>query len=122
MARNVDEMPESSRPCLILIDGDERRSDTSRAIGLQPLVIMMNPVIAIGVSASPHSVGPDVNELRAKILPAVLGDSQLTSLLTANGRIQYDGANGKLSHGSFMADDLELLFTLHYVFKPNDFI
>lgn len=120
IVRNVDEMPEASRPCLVLIDGDEARSDTSRGIGMQPVVMVMSPVIAIGVSSTPSQVGTDANALRVKILPAILGDAQLTALMGKNGRISYDRADGKLSHGSLMACDLQLVFSIYYPLDPSD--
>jgi len=80
----------------------------------------MAPIIAIGVSAKPEDVGADANGLRAKILPALLGDAQLGSLASPNGRIQYNGANGKLSQGSLMACDLQLLFSISYPLIPAE--
>lgn len=120
VVRNVDEIPEQARPCLVLIDGDEARSDTSRGLGMQPVIIHMAPIIAIGFSAKPEDVGGGANGLRAKILPALLGDAELGSLATPNGRIQYNGANGKLSQGSLMACDMQLLFSLSYPLDPAD--
>lgn len=114
VARNVDEMPEGSRPCIILIDGDEIRSDTSRGHGAQSVVMVMTPQIAIGVSSTPEDIGSSINAIRAKLLPAILGDSQLTGILGANGKITYDGLAGKLSQGSLMASDMQLNFSIEY--------
>jgi hypothetical protein len=120
VVRNVDEIPEQARPCLVLIDGDETRSLTSRGLGMQPVIVDMVPVIAIGVSAKSEDIGGDANSLRAKILPALLGDAQLDTLATPNGRLQYNGANGKLSQGRLMACDIQLLFSLSYPLDPAD--
>ncbi|HET7376496.1 MAG TPA: hypothetical protein VFK30_07300 [Anaerolineae bacterium] len=114
VARNIDEMPEGSRPCIVLIDGDEIRSDTSRGKALQTVVMVMTPRIAIGISSSPDNLGPDINAIRAKVLPAVLGDATLTTILGTNGKITYDGLAGKLSQGSLMASDMELNFSIEY--------
>lgn len=114
VARNIDEMPEGSRPCIVLIDGDEIRSDSSRGKAMQTVVMVMTPRIAIGISNSPGNLGPDINAIRAKVLPAVLGDATLTTILGANGKITYDGLAGKLSQGSLMASDMELNFSIEY--------
>ena len=45
VTRNMDEMPEAGRPCLVLIDGDETRSDTSRGVGMQ-----LRPALRIAVA------------------------------------------------------------------------
>jgi hypothetical protein len=119
--RNVDEIPESSRPCLILIDGDEAISPTSTGRNGQPLIMEMTPVIAIGVSDRPETLGAQANGFRAAILAALLGDTQLQTIIGApNGRIQYTGAKGKLSHGSLMASDLQLDFTISYKLDPAE--
>lgn len=114
VARNIDEMPEGSRPCIVLIDGDEVRSDTSRGKAMQTVVMVMTPRIAIGISSSPDNLGPDINAIRAKVLPAILGDATLTTILGTNGRITYDGLAGRLSQGSLMASDMELNFSIEY--------
>jgi hypothetical protein len=118
--RNVDEIPESSRPCLVLIDGDEAISPTATGRNGQPMVMEMNPIIAIGVSDRPSTLGAQANGFRASILAALLGDAELLALATSNGRIHYTGANGKLSHGSLMASDLQLNFTIAYKLDPAE--
>lgn len=112
--RNVDEFPEKGRPVASLIDGDEIKSDTSRAVWDQPYVMDMRPMIAIGVSSTPDGIGPDVNALRAKVLKTILTDSQLKGIIGRNGRIVYDGLSGKLSQGSLMACDMQLNFAISY--------
>lgn len=121
VARNLDELPESARPCAVLIDGDEVRSDTSEGRGRQVVVMNMTPVISIGVSSSPDEIGADVNALRAKVLPAILGDATLLQLIgkESRGRILYDGVNGRLSHGSLMASDIQLNFSIFYLLNPE---
>jgi hypothetical protein len=119
-ARNIDEMQELQRPCLILIDGDEVISPTSTGRNGQPMVMEMTPIIAIGVSDKPETLGAQANGFRAAILAGLLADAQLQGLATTNGRIQYTGANGKLSHGSLMASDLQLNFTISYKLDPSE--
>lgn len=122
VARNLDELPESSRPCAVLIDGDEVRSDTSEGRGRQVVVMNMTPVISIGVSSSPDAIGAEANAIRAKVLPAILGDTTLLGLLSkeSRGRILYEGVSGRLSHGSLMASDIQLNFSIFYLLNPDD--
>lgn len=118
VARNLDEMPETGRPCAILMDGDETRSDTSEGIGMQVLIMDMMPVISIGVSSSPENVGTEANALRCKVVPAILRDAELETLIGRKGRIRFEGVSGKLSHGSLMASDLQLNFSICYTLNP----
>ena len=107
-------------PDLILIDGDENVSATARGINGQPLVMEMVPIIAIGVSNKPQNLGADVNGFRAAVLAALLHDAELNMLATTNGKLRYTGANGKLSHGSLMASDLQFNFTISYKLDPAE--
>jgi hypothetical protein len=121
VARNLDELPETKRPCAILIDGDEVRTPDTQGRNGQPIMIDMSPVVSIGVSADdPADVGPAVSSLRAQVIKAVLFDAQLYTILGANGRIIYDGATSKLSHGSILNGDVELRFVFTYPLKPRD--
>src|SRR5512143_4294324 len=114
VARNLDEMPEGSRPCIVLIDGNEVRADDSRGKGRQTVIMVMTPTIAVGVSSTVADLGADANAIRAKLLPAILTDTTLATILGTNGKITYDGLAGKLSQGSLMASDMELNFTIEY--------
>lgn len=114
VARNLDEMPEGSRPCIVLIDGNEVRADDSRGKGRQTVIMVMTPIIAVGVSSTVADLGADANAIRAKLLPAILTDTTLATILGTNGKITYDGLAGKLSQGSLMASDMELNFTIEY--------
>src|SRR5512143_4303712 len=74
-ARMLGEMPEASRPYIVLIDGNEVRADDSRGKGRQTVIMVMTPTICAGASATSDDVGADVNAIRAKILPAILTDT-----------------------------------------------
>lgn len=124
-ARNLDELPETKRPCAILIDGDENRSTETLGINGQPLMMQMAPIVAIGASQLDGSdLGQAVSSLRAQVIKAVLFDSVLAGIIKPNGggrgRILYDGLTNKLSHGSILAADAELRFVINYPLKPSD--
>ena len=116
--RNSDEINEQMRPCIVLIDGNESASPTSRGRNNQPLVVEMTPNIAIGVSASPDNLGPQVNDLRSQVIGVLANDATLGGLLSENGAIVYAGSNGKLEMGSLPGCDLQMMFTLKYPLKP----
>ncbi len=116
--RNVDMMPEDVRPCLILIDGDEQRADGALGYGMRPVVMTMSPMISLGVSAVSEDVGAEINAFRAKLIPAILGDSTLVNELTSNGKVAYDGLLGRLSSGNLMASDMQLNFAITYPLHP----
>lgn len=119
--RNVDELPEMVRPCAVLIDGDEQRSTDAQGRDGQPIIMIMSPVIAIGVSSpSADDLGAAASVLRGAVIKAVLNDATLRSIAGTNRRIFYDGLTGKLSHGSLMAADAELRFAISYPLKPAD--
>lgn len=120
--RDLDEIPEDLRPCIVLLSGNETRSDTAEGRGMQILMMAMTPSICIGVSSSPDGVGPAANAIRAKVLSAILGDATLVTLMgkEAKGRILYNGCDDKLSHGSLMASDLQLNFEIYYCLNPAD--
>lgn len=120
VARNLDEMPEGGRPCAVLIDGDETRSDTSEGIGTQPLIMNMMPSLSIGVSSTPEKLGQALSPLRTKVRLAILNDAQLQTLIGRKGRIRYEGLAGKLSHGSLMGADEQLNFSIFYTLNPAD--
>jgi len=113
--RNVDEVPDAKRPYLMLIDGDEVRSDTAAGKNSQPVVMKMSPLILFGTSGT--DVGPDVNALRAKVLPAIMTDATLQTTIGNNGRILYEGLTGRLSSGPLMASDMQLNLSIFYVLQ-----
>ncbi|HET7376547.1 MAG TPA: hypothetical protein VFK30_07555, partial [Anaerolineae bacterium] len=106
--------------CIVLIDGDEGLADGFRNKGgSAPIIMMMSPRIAIGVSTSVDDLGPSVNAIRAALVPAIMKDASLATILSPNGKITYDGLAGKLSQGSLMASDMELNFSIEYPLDIN---
>jgi hypothetical protein len=116
--RNLDELPEGVRPCAVLIDGDENRSADSEGRNGQPIIMVMTPIIAIGVSGQVDDIGPNLSSLRSQVISKTLNDATLRSIIGPNGKVIYDGLTGKLSHGSLMAADAEIRFAISYPLKP----
>ena len=79
----------------------------------------MTPEVLILLGASPESVGPSLNELRAKLVKAVLTDAQLIALAGSNGRIRYAGCSTHLGHGRSMEGSMGVQFSFAYVLRPE---
>ena len=59
--------------------------------GRAPNIVEMTPEVLILLGATPERVGTALNELRAKLVKAVLTDAQLAALAGTNGRVRYVG-------------------------------
>jgi hypothetical protein len=57
--------------------------------------------------------------LRAKLLKAVLTDSQLATLVGPNGRVRYAGCSTHLGHGRSMEGFMGAHFAFAYVLRPE---
>ena len=71
------------------------------------------------MAPSPKRVGPALNELRAKLVKAVLTDAQLNTLVGANGYVRYAGCSTHLGHGRSMEGSMGVHFTFAYVLRPE---
>jgi hypothetical protein len=120
--RNQDELSERLRPAIAVFDGDEtadERAEHQGHAGRAPNIIEMTPEVLILLGALPETVGPALNELRAKLVKAVLTDSQLITLTGPNGRVRYAGCSTHLGHGRSMEGSMGVQFSLAYVLRPE---
>ena len=77
---------------------DERAVQRGHA-GAAPNIVEMTPEVMILLGALPERVGSALNELRARLVKAVLTDAQLAALTGSNGRMRYAGCSTHLRHG-----------------------
>jgi hypothetical protein len=122
VVRNQDELSEHSRPAIAVFDGDEaadERFDQPAHSGRAPNLIEMTPEVLILLGALPQRVGTALNELRAKLVKAVLMDAQLAALVGPNGRIRYLGCSTHLGQGRSMEGSLGVQFAFAYVLRPE---
>jgi hypothetical protein len=77
----------------------------------------MTPEVLILLGALPESVGTALNELRAKLVKAVLTDAQLATLTGPNGRVRYVGCSTHLGHGRSMEGSMGVQFAFAYVLR-----
>ena len=120
--RNQDEISEHARPAIAVFDADEtadERAEQQGHPGRAPNIVEMTPEGLILLGAKPEHVGPALNELRAKLVKAVLTDTQLSTLAGANGRVRYAGCSTHLGHGRSMEGSMGVHFTFAYVLRPE---
>ena len=122
VTRNSDEISEHKRPAIAVFDSDESADQAAERQdhpGRAPNIVEMTPEVLILLGASPESVGSALNALRAKLVKAVLTDSQLIALAGANGRVRYAGCSTHLGHGRSMEGSMAVHFTFAYVLRPE---
>ena len=122
VTRNSDEISEHKRPAIAVFDSDESADEAAERQdhpGSAPNLVVMTPEVLILLGAAPESVGSALNDLRAKLLKAVLTDSHLIELAGANGRVRYAGCSTHLGHGRSMEGSMGVQFTFAYVLRPE---
>jgi hypothetical protein len=120
--RNQDEISERRRPAITIFDADESADEAAERQdhpGRAPNIVEMTPEVLILLGASPETVGSALNELRARLIKAVLADSQLIALAGPNGRVRYAGCTTHLGHGRSMEGSMGVHFTFAYVLRPE---
>jgi hypothetical protein len=71
------------------------------------------------LGALPERIGTALNEIRARLVKAVLTDAQLIALAGPNGRVRYAGCSTHLGHGRSMEGAMGVHFTFAYVLRPE---
>jgi hypothetical protein len=120
--RNQDEISERAQPAIAVFDADEAADEAAERQdhpGRAPNLVVMTPEVLILLGAAPESIGTALNALRAKLVKAVLTDSQLIVLAGANGRVRYAGCSTHLGHGRSMEGFMGVHFAFAYVLRPE---
>jgi hypothetical protein len=120
--RNSDEISEHKRPAIAVFDADESADEAAERQdhpGRAPNLVVMTPEVLILLGASPQTVGSSLNALRAKLVKAVLTDSQLITLAGTNGRVRYAGCSTHLGHGRSMEGFMGVHFAFAYVLRAE---
>lgn len=119
--RNKDEIPETSRPAIVILDGDETadEGDPSRRPITAPRRISMTPELYILLAGTPANVGTNINLLRAKFVQAIMTDAMLIGLTLDGVGIRYEGCSTGLSRGRSMEGEMGLSFTFTYILQPD---
>jgi len=122
VTRNQDEISEHKRPAIAIFDADETADEAAERQdhpGRAPNLVMMTPEVLILLGAAPESVGSALNEVRAKLIKAVLTDAELIALTGSNGRVRYAGCSTHLGHGRSMEASMGVQFSFAYVLRPE---
>lgn len=121
--RNLNDISDIALPALIIFDGNEEAFDNPRARGLAPNTVEMRPVVDVYISEVPENTGTVVNEWRATVLKALLGDATIAADCTGipNGGIRYLGCETGLADGRASLMRLSLSLAINYSFKPSAF-
>lgn len=120
VVRNRGELSSDKRPFVALHDGSERSilalpRGVSGAVS-NTLMEMAPAISYLPVSQKPknETVSEVVNEVRAKIVYAVLTDTTLKQLVGSNGQFHLTSVDTDLAIGSRMEGELTLTFTFVY--------
>ena len=120
--RNQDEVSERARPAIAIFDADEtadERAEERGHSGRAPNIVEMSPETLILLGGAAESVGTALNNVRAKLVKAVLTDAQLATLVGSNGRARYVGCSTHLGHGRSMEAAMSVQFAFAYVLRPD---
>lgn len=119
--RNRDDIAETSRPAIVILDADEAAddSDPGRRPATAPRRVSMTPEIYILLGAVPADVGTSINLLRARFVKAVMTDATLLALTLDSVGIRYEGCATGLARGRSMEGEMGVSFTFTYVMRPD---
>jgi hypothetical protein len=126
--RNRGLRENEDRPAMVLLDGDEspRVSFGSRLKGMAslmaPQIVEIRPEVYILLKEKRpknEAVGEDLNAFRIEFMRRLWTDTELATILGANGSIVYNGLQTDLKSGSAMSGEMRLDFVATYVLKPT---
>lgn len=110
--RNFVDITSTMAPMVALLDGDEEAHEDTMAFGHgrppnAPTMMAMRPEIWLLVTATPDTVGFELNALRDTVLDALTNDSSLVSLVH-NKDIRYEGCVTALGAGRTLTGEMTL--------------
>ncbi|MEE9589900.1 MAG: hypothetical protein V3V97_17980 [Hyphomicrobiaceae bacterium] len=119
--RNRTQFAEDSRPCIVIMDGDEIADERDNNLsGLSPRRMEMSPEVYLLIGSQPEDVGTDLNGLRSTVVYDVLTDTTLQQLSLNNCAISYEGCRTIIEDGRRIEGALSLNFSILYLLRPAD--
>ena len=120
VGRNDDSLSERQGTTISLFDAGETTEDLIGS-GKPPQSIFrmtMEPEIIVTLGTTPEAVGQELNNLRARVLNAILTDADLYNLVGKNGEVRYLGCDTDLRRGRDLKGEMQLGFSITYVVNP----
>ncbi len=119
--RNKTDIAEGTRPCIVLIDGDEDAEgrDSNRA-GRAPRRVHMHPQIYILAGGQAEDIGTTLNEMRAAAIYELTHDVTLQALTVNADDVVYEGAQSLIEDGRRVEGVIVLSFSITYLLRPGD--
>ena len=123
--RNRDNIPETERPAICILDADEFADAAAQEKGLRynrgKNIVSLTPEIYILASSDADNIGSTINAIRMKLLKAVLEDNTLASACGSNGRADYLGCDSQFATGRKMNGDMSVKFSFTYPLLPEEY-
>lgn len=117
--RNKTEADDTQLPLISVLEGDEdAQAGPKGRNSTRPYVVTATPQIFIRVGS--NTPGQDLNAIRLAVMKAIPTDAQLSALTLNDRGIRYAGMQSTLHAGRTMIGAMALVFTLTYLFDPND--
>lgn len=119
-ARNLSEKSDRKTPSIIIYDADESPDEslTARKGPRTPMLVTMQPEIAVDAAGTPEAVGTAVNAIRFAFIQAVLNDDVLPGLVGSNGEYHYLGGQSDLGVGRSITGKFFMSFSFTYPLFP----
>lgn len=122
--RNNQALSETRRPIGLLYDSDEEadENDPRDRPANSPRRVMMTPEIYVLLGAKTKDIGTVVNDMRARVIKAIVTDAMLAGLCSVGrgGSISYDGMATTLAQGRQRDANMSIGFSFRYVLNPAD--
>lgn len=107
---------------VVLLDGEEiadPADPNGRRSANAPRRVEMTPEVQFRAQAKAEDIGTKLNLCRAKLIDAVLSDTQLLALTLDGKSIRYEGARMVAERGRSMEGGIGVAFTFSYVLRPG---
>lgn len=120
--RNQKSVTGKTGATVVISDGDEASvmEDDSNVSNRRPIMIDMTPGISLLLGEPSPTIGTTANNLRAKIIYAVMTDEELQSIVGTNGFVKYQGLGNELDRGNSALADYSLNFRIRYPLFVNE--
>lgn len=118
--RNVDDVPGQQRPAIILLDGAEEIDSNTTARRRGNWRMELAPVVAILVGADAPNSGPLLSMFRARVITAVVTDTDLWELVGTSGEVDFTGVDRVPATPESREARLEINFVFRYLLKLSD--